>query len=148
MNIDIISAQYDNADNTSITFILRDNDVGIEFPFTYIVHSDDNAPVTKWLNECYNDGKVTPDPYVAPIKTDEDLSFEIRDYRNLLLNNTDKYLVIPDYPLSNLQKEEIKNFRQALRNITAQPDFPHAVIWPKVPDCIKNEISISYNKQL
>ena len=50
--------------------------------------------------------------------------------RNLLLQETDKYL-LPDYPITPDQLEIVKEYRQALRNFT-QNDY----IMPNRPDFI------------
>ena len=142
MNITIIKATYDNADKTSITLMLKDNQTGLEFPYTYIVDSDDNAPITKWLDRLYTSGDIHPDEYVEYKKSLAELALSIRSARNSLLDASDKYLTVPDYPLSSTQKDEIKVFRQQLRDITKQEGFPNNVSWPKVPDCIKDNLII------
>jgi hypothetical protein len=43
---------------------------------------------------------------------------ELRAQRNALLAETD-YLIMPDYPATKEQKEEIKAYRQALRDLPA-----------------------------
>lgn len=40
---------------------------------------------------------------------------------------------LPDAPLTTTQKENWMAYRQALRDITAQPGFPEAVEWPAEP---------------
>lgn len=51
--------------------------------------------------------------------------------RNILLNETDKYL-LPDYPITPEKLEIVKAYRQALRNITNNnyilPDKPDFII--------------------
>jgi len=44
-----------------------------------------------------------------------------RHYRNQLLDTTDKY-VLPDYPLSDEEKNEIKIYRQELRDYFERDD--------------------------
>lgn len=36
----------------------------------------------------------------------------------------------PDYPMSELARENLKVYRQALRDVPEQPDFPNSVVWP------------------
>lgn len=71
-------------------------------------------------------------PYVAPTPTQEELAASIRAERNKRLALTD-HLVMPDYPLDANKLEEIKAYRQALRDIPQQPGFP----WggPDDPEC-------------
>ena len=55
----------------------------------------------------------------------------IRNRRNLILGETDKYL-IPDYPITPEQLIIVKEYRQALRDFTLNnyilPDKPDFVI--------------------
>ena len=53
----------------------------------------------------------------------------IRQQRDALLSETD-YLMMPDYPMSELAMENLKVYRQALRDVPEQPDFPNSVVWP------------------
>ena len=66
------------------------------------------------------------------LKSDEEYAQEAREKRNQLLADTD-YLVVPDYPVSDQKKEEIKAYRQLLRDISAQPGFPRNIEWPVKP---------------
>lgn len=62
-------------------------------------------------------------PYVPPVPTLEELAASVRAERNKLLALTD-HLVMPDYPISQENLEEIKVYRQALRDIPQQQGFP------------------------
>jgi len=55
----------------------------------------------------------------------------IRTQRNRLLMESDIYL-IPDFPISDLKREEWKAYRQQLRDVTLQTTFPDSVIWPEI----------------
>lgn len=68
----------------------------------------------------------------VPELTDEELARNVRSTRDAKLSETD-YLVIPDYPISEENLEEVKTYRQALRDITEQVGFPKDVSWPDVP---------------
>ena len=57
---------------------------------------------------------------------------EIREKRNNLLLDSDKYM-IEDYPISKEDKDKVKTYRQQLRDITNQKSFPSSVIWPTFP---------------
>ena len=46
---------------------------------------------------------------------------------NLLLESD--YLMMPDYPLEN--KSEVVAYRQALRDITLQAEYPLEIKWPE-----------------
>ena len=117
---------------------------GKQCPFTYVVDgSDDNDGIVSTLTrEAYHKGELNILEAKANVKNVIDVENEVRARRNNLLSNTDKYVSVPDYPISNTQKDEIKVFRQQLRDITKQEGFPNNVSWPKVPDCIKDNLII------
>ena len=73
----------------------------------------------------------------APKKTEEqklnELATTIRTKRNSLLSQTD-YLLMPDYPISEEYREKIKTYRQELRDITEQDNFPRDVVFPTLPE--------------
>ena len=56
----------------------------------------------------------------------ERLANAARAKRDALIKETDFY-VLPDYPSV---PEGISEYRQALRDITEQPGFPHSIDWP------------------
>ena len=57
----------------------------------------------------------------------------IRMERNRLLEVTDKY-VLPDYPITDTQREEVLDYRQKLRDITKQEKCPYCIEFPKLPN--------------
>jgi hypothetical protein len=54
---------------------------------------------------------------------------EIRDSRNILLKESD-WTQLPDAPVD---KVAWQTYRQELRDITSQPDFPNNIVWPTKP---------------
>lgn len=60
------------------------------------------------------------------------LSDPLRATRNQLLNQTDIYMV-QDYPITEAKRDEWRQYRQALRDVTLQPTFPNSVEWPQPP---------------
>ena len=72
----------------------------------------------------------------APKKTEEqklnELATTIRSKRNSLLAETD-YLLMNDYPISDEYLARIKKYRQELRDITKQENFPQGVVFPDFP---------------
>ena len=62
----------------------------------------------------------------------EKLATEIRTRRDKLLTETD-WTQVTDTVLSDQKQEEYKNYRQQLRDITEQEDFPHKVVFPSKP---------------
>lgn len=64
----------------------------------------------------------------------------IRSRRNIELQESD-WTQIPDSPLSELKKEEWKQYRQSLRDIT-NFDNPDHVVWPEKPSSIDPPVSV------
>lgn len=58
----------------------------------------------------------------------ESLSNAARAKRDALIKETDFYF-LPDYPSV---PEGLAEYRQALRDITEQPGFPHNIQWPEL----------------
>jgi hypothetical protein len=73
------------------------------------------------------DGNVSP--YIPPSK--EQIESQEREKRNQLLIETD-WTQLPDVP-ENIKSEWVA-YRQALRDVPQQPDFPYNIIWPDKPN--------------
>lgn len=71
--------------------------------------------------------------YVEPVISDEALALSAREKRDKLLTETD-YLLMADYPVSTETLAAVKIYRQALRDITKQENFPRDIIWPVKPE--------------
>lgn len=54
-------------------------------------------------------------PEVQAATTVDDVIWAYRENRNVLLDETDKYMN-PDYPITDEQREEMRVYRQALRD--------------------------------
>ena len=67
-----------------------------------------------------------------PEPDDSMVAKAIRDKRDILIGETDYYLM-PDYPSNPQNLEELKVYRQALRDVPKQEGFPRDVRWPDVP---------------
>lgn len=68
----------------------------------------------------------------APEPTDEELSTQARTERDRKIAKTDYYMM-SDYPSNPQNLEELKVYRQALRDVPKQKGFPMDVRWPDVP---------------
>lgn len=97
--------------------------------------------VAIWCNErqdCYIDeieqiGCVRRFQIVkATEPTDEELSTQARTERDRKIAKTDYYMM-SDYPSNPQNLEELKVYRQALRDLPKQKGFPRDVRWPDVP---------------
>lgn len=109
---------------------------GDVYPFTYVVDgSDDNdGIVSVSVRNAYNNGELN---IVEFPENEEDHEYsrkksEIIHRRNLLLSESD-YLMMIDYPISDEKKQEIKVYRQALRDVPQQDGFPDNIVWPDKP---------------
>lgn len=113
---------------------LSDNSV---IPYAYRVdgEEDNDGFICQAVKHDYISGNFTeinecPDWKIQLEK--EILSLDVRLERNKLLSDTD-HLIQSDYPISDEKKQEIKVYRQALRDIPQQDGFPDNIVWPDKP---------------
>lgn len=113
---------------------LSDNSV---MPYAYRVDGteDNDGFICQAVKHDYISGNFTeinecPDWKIQLEK--EVLSLDVRSERNRLLSDTD-HLIQSDYPISDEKKQEIKVYRQALRDIPQQGGFPENTVWPDKP---------------
>ena len=64
--------------------------------------------------------------------TEEQIIFKTRRKRNNLLKQSDIYM-LPDFPITELKRQEWVTYRQALRDITQQEGYPNNLVWPNKP---------------
>lgn len=113
---------------------LSDNSI---IPYAYRVdgEEDNDGFICQAVKHDYISGNFTeinecPDWKIQLEK--EILSLDVRLERNKLLSDTD-HLIQSDYPISDEKKQEIKVYRQALRDIPQQDGFPDNIVWPDKP---------------
>lgn len=113
---------------------LSDNSI---IPYAYRVdgEEDNDGFICQAVKHDYISGNFTeinecPDWKIQLEK--EILSLDVRLERNKLLSDTD-HLIQSDYPISDEKKQEIKAYRQALRDIPQQDGFPDNIVWPDKP---------------
>lgn len=63
-----------------------------------------------------------------PAPTIEELSAQKRAERNAILDATDKFTSVPDYPITDEKREQYKAYRQYLRDLPEQAGFPNVEI--------------------
>lgn len=81
--------------------------------------------------------KITEEEYNPEDEmSDEELAQRVRNRRNSLISQSDFY-VQSDYPSTPEGLEAVKAYRQALRDITEQEDFPRNVEWPEIPNVLR-----------
>lgn len=77
-------------------------------------------------------------------------SNKIRDYRDSLLNNCDLQHCNPEKwtAMSDTEKLSWANYKQSLRDIPTQSEFPYTVNWPTIPSDTTNtvESTLASNK--
>lgn len=129
------NAVYINAERTGFDVDVTLDD-GTKIPYTFNIGINDQAPIFQAIKEAFDHGEIQVANYVPPVIPDEDLAFDIREKRNTLLADTD-FLINPDYPISDIDREAVKIYRQTLRDITKQDGFPREVVWPEKPKAVK-----------
>lgn len=67
-----------------------------------------------------------------------EIAMRVRAKRDSLITETDYYLM-PDYPSNPQNLEELKSYRQALRDLPIQEGFPRNVRWPAVPKFLRKD---------
>jgi len=114
-----------NRDGITIDCEVLHHDLGW-IPFT--AHPNDSSEYGRECHQRILDGEAGEiAPYVV------DLDYEallIRGKRDQLLKETD-WTQLPDVPQET--KTLWEPYRQSLRNITEQPEFPLNVVWPVKP---------------
>lgn len=126
-------AQWVDTDHTCFNVIVSSDEFE-NLPYSVCLNSDDEAPVHRQLVEMYNNGQID----VA--ECDESLlesikCSDVRCTRDSLLLDTDKFMTV-DYPISDEDRNALRTYRQALRNIPQQEGFPDNVVWPEKPSCL------------
>ena len=125
----IINAEYSDYNHNQIRLLVEDKDK-IQFPYFFTPGQKDISEIYQYFQELYDRGELTPS--INKEIDDAQKSTEIRNKRNSLLNDSDKYM-IEDYPISKEDKDKVKTYRQQLRDITNQKSFPD-VTWPDFPN--------------
>lgn len=69
----------------------------------------------------------------APVDSDNDLALKIRQERDRRLMETDKFVSIPDFPITAEKRAEYKEYRQKLRDLPMQTGFPRNIVFPVAP---------------
>ena len=133
--IKIKRAVFENKERTAMTVYIS-GDGFDNLPYGVNLLEDGSTDIHKELCVRYKNGEYTPEPYVEPEIDIEVAKENIRKKRNSLISVTD-YMFTTDYEMSDLDRKLVKEYRQALRDITKQKGFPENVVWPNKPSCIK-----------
>jgi hypothetical protein len=84
-----------------------------------------------WATACVAVWQDIDQKTKAPI-TPERTAENVRNLRNGFLFDSD-WTQLMDSPLSADAKQEWESYRQQLRDITNQPNFPQEIVWPTPP---------------
>ena len=103
-------------------------------PVVVIEEATTEKPIIKYRQlsgriEQYSEAAPIP---AVPEPTAEQQEMQIRAQRNSLLSLSD-WTQLADAPLTTEQKQAWAEYRQALRDVPEQTDFPDAVAWPTAP---------------
>lgn len=79
---------------------------------------------------------------IRPDPTKDEMFKSLRFLRDLKLKETDKYM-LPDFPINDATRENLKQYRQFLRDMTKNPLAPfdgggENTPWPILPEIVKN----------
>ena len=133
----ITKAVFENKEHTAMTvYISGDGFENMPYGVNLLLEDEDDTSIHKELCERYRNGEFTPDPYVEPPIDIDVVARDVRRDRDKRISSTD-YLLMTDYPISDADREAVKAYRQALRDITKQNGFPLDVVWPEKPAFIK-----------
>lgn len=83
------------------------------------------------LEEIVKDNTAVWMAYAKQAETDR-MAAEARGQRDKLLSDTD-WTQTDDAPLADADRESMRQYRQALRDITSQTGFPQTIAWPGKP---------------
>ena len=83
------------------------------------------AMVQAWIDE-----GNTPESQFTEQEIYAQLEAEVKSKRDSLLAETD-FVLMPDYPLND--KTLWQEYRQHLRDVTEQADYPNTIEWPIKP---------------
>lgn len=135
----------DDGNFSVVTFMngVTQEEIMEQFDGEYVAPPENVSPDDLVKNYAYDKSKgfiykgfAPEDGYKFNVETEaweidqELLISEISMKRNMLLFESDKFM-LEDYPVVN--KDQIKAYRQALRDVTLQENYPFNVEWPDKP---------------
>lgn len=127
-------AQWVDTEHTCFNVIVSSDEFE-NLPYSVCLNSDDEAPVHKQLVEMYRNGQLEIQECDEEALNNEVIS-SVRLQRDALLSETDKFMTI-DCPISDEDRNALRVYRQALRDVPQQEGFPDNVVWPEKPSCLK-----------
>lgn len=112
-------------------------------PVVVIEEPTAEKPIVKYREI---NGQIEQYAEAAPVSnvaepTTEQLEMQVRAQRNSLLTLCD-WTQLPDAPLTDGEKQEWAEYRQALRDVPEQTGFPDVVVWPSTPSAEVSNVSV------
>lgn len=120
-----------------IRYTYKDNKYTSMYTLRQAIWENDHTIFGDLTEELKIRFKITEEEYDPEDEmSDEELAQRVRNRRNSLIFQSDFY-VQPDYPSTPEGLEAVKAYRQALRDITEQKEFPRNVEWPEIPNVLR-----------
>lgn len=93
-----------------------------------IINKQEHIAFANWVNangggfysESNGDGTYTI--HKTPEESKTEIQYRIREIRDNALEQTDKYMIV-DFPISDEDRETMKQYRQYLRDYTQSPNW-------------------------
>jgi hypothetical protein len=127
----VTTPQYANDSASLISLMVTFDHIGTPVEFLASL-SDTESHGRELYTQAVAGDFGTIAPFIAPVVTPVDLALEARNQRDTLLATSD-WTVLTDSPLTAAKKTLWKTYRQDLRDITTQVDFPTTIVWPTKP---------------
>ena len=128
-----VSPKWANAEHTRIDIIAKFDHIGTEVEFTADENDCENHGIdifARVKNGEFGDiAEYVAPPPPTPLSSEE-LAVRARSDRDRLLALTD-WTQAADIPQST--KDKWVPYRQALRDVPSQEDFPLIILWPQAP---------------
>ena len=125
--MNIYNPFYTDADHNNVDFEF-DHPVFGRIPTSLKIDgSDADTESRERLCEMLKEADIKP--YTPQVVSDEHLIEVAKTQRDLLLSETDWYL-IRQVETGEAVPANVLNYRQALRDITKQPGYPNTIEWP------------------
>lgn len=141
--IEYVDATYDENFNAAYAWCQENNATfdelidkrkSVEVEYTELEMTEDGeVEKNKTRNELHRffqinpikpDPQPEPEPEPEPEPTQEEIAEQKRNQRDILLFTTDR-VMLPDYPITDEERERYKQYRKYLRDLPESADFPN-----------------------
>lgn len=120
-------------------FVYKTEKYASEYSLRQAIFKHEHLVFGKLTPEFMKEHEITEEEYNPEDDwTDDQWATSVRRKRDYLLSGTD-YYILPDYPSTPDDVEDVKRYRQDLRDITLQDGFPRNVQWPSLPSALSGD---------